>query len=182
MNKINDITLLLMQAENGTKQALNALIDEVYPELIKISAGIRRKQFNASESIDTIALVNETWIKLQRYGIKAKSRKHFYRMIAKMMRQILINNAKSKSLKKNSGQVITFVEHNSNNHCELQWIMQLDLLLNALEEQSQRLSDVFHLRYFLGMTEQETAQSLDVSERTIRRDWLMAKKIVKETI
>ena len=182
MDKINDITLLLQAAETGAKPALNALIDHVHPELIKISAGIRRKQFNVSQSLDTIALVNETWIKLERYGIKAKNRKHFYRMIAKMMRQILINNAKKKCAKKNASEMITFMDDISHNHTELQWLIQLDDLLNALEKQSQRLSDIFHLRYFLGLTEQETAESLALSERTIRREWLIAKKIVKETI
>jgi RNA polymerase sigma factor (TIGR02999 family) len=179
---MNDVTVLINQAEQGDKVALNNLIDLIYPELTKISAGIRRKQFSASNSIDTVALVNETWIKLQRYGIKAENRKHFYRIIAKMMRQILINSALNKRLKKNAAQLDTLQDEDSLIDSEVEWMIKLDEILVSIEKQSQRMSDVFHLRYFLGLTELETSKHLDLSPRTIRREWLIVKKIIKQVV
>ena len=103
-----EITILIFQASNGSASAMDDLIPLVYTDLKIIAAGIRHKQFNVSKTINTTSLVNEVWLKLHKYGIKADSRKHFFCIIAKAMRQILINSAKKKITQKRNAQLITF--------------------------------------------------------------------------
>ena len=175
------ITILLDKASSGDDQAIDQLIPIIYPELKLIASGIRRKYLNASNTLNTTALVNEAWIKLNKYGVKATSRKHFFCISAKAMRHILINSAQEKLSKKRNVKLQTLDDNSSMpSQDDAMWMVQLDKILHSLESSNPRLAEVFQLKYFLGFTEQETSEILETTDRTVRRDWIVVKKLIKE--
>ncbi|MFK8012414.1 MAG: ECF-type sigma factor [Marinicellaceae bacterium] len=175
-----EITLLIDKASGGNSSALNQLIPIIYPELKRIASGIKRKHFNVSKTLNTTALVNEAWIKLDKYGVKATNRKHFFCITAKAMRQIIMNSSTEKLTKKRHADLVTFDDFGINEEEDAQWMLQLNSILQSLESSNTRLAEVFQLKYFLGFTETEVADLLSITDRTVRRDWIVVKKIIKE--
>ena len=179
---IDSPTLLISQAATGDKAAMDALIVLVYPELKRISAGIRRKQFAVTQSYNTTALVNEAWLKINQAGVKAEDRKHFYCTMAKAMKQVLINHSIQQQAHKNQGIEVTLDGRHIIDSKQHEWLLELDKILDAIEKKSPRMMHVFQLKYFLGMNEAEITDILDISEKTIRRDWLSAKAVITQII
>lgn len=177
-----EITLLISQASGGSSDALNDLIPLVYDDLKMIAGGLRHKQFDVSKTINTTSLVNEAWLKLHKYGIKAESRKHFFCIISKAMRQILMNSAKQKITQKRNANMITFDEASLKSESEAHWMITLDEIISSIEESNQRMAQVFELKYFLGFSEDEICQALSISKRSVSRDWLSVKTIIKQVI
>lgn len=176
----NEITILIDKASDGDISAFDQLIPIIYPELKKIASGIKRKHFDVSNTLNTTALVNEAWLKLNKYGVKASNRKHFFCIAAKAMRQIIMNSAKQKFSKKREAVLVTIDNVELHDDNDVQWMLQLEVILKSLESSNSRLADVFQLKYFLGFTESEIADLLSVTDRTVRRDWLVVKKLIKE--
>lgn len=174
----SEVTALIDRAANGDKAALGQLAPLVYPDLKMIAAGIRRKHFGAS--LNTTALVNEAWIRLERHGVHVNNRKHFFCVAAQAMRQILVNAAASSKAAKRSGQPVTLRESAAGVEMRAEDLLLIDQVLDHLQQQRPRLCDVFQLRYFLGMTENEVADVLELTNRTVRRDWLVVKKVVSD--
>ncbi|MBL4659586.1 MAG: hypothetical protein JKY19_04465 [Alcanivoracaceae bacterium] len=177
-----EITLLISQASDGNKNALNDLIPLVYDDLKMIATGLRRKQFDVSKTINTTSLVNEAWLKLNKYGIKAENRKHFFCIISKAMRQILVNSAKQKLTHKRNANIVTFDESSLKSESEAQWMITLDEIINSIAESNQRMAQVFELKYFLGFSEEEICEILTISKRSVSRDWLSIKTIIKQVL
>lgn len=174
------ITRLLHQAADGDEQAINALIEVAYTDLKQIAAGVRRRHFDPSQTINTTALVNEAWLRLQKHGLKAESRKHFFCVAALAMQQILVNEAHRKqAAKRQSDEALT---PDSVHQDQASWMITLDEILVTLNEAQPRLAETFRLRYFLGMTETETAALLELNPRTVRRDWLTARTLISRVI
>lgn len=171
---------LIEQTKQGKPCDLDALIEASYPTLLKIAQGIRRQNFQATPTMDTVALVNETWLRFNQFGLCAEDEKHYYCLVAKMMRQLLSNHARKKNTQKR--QKIENNDPLSINSSEdsTDWLIQLEQIISKLEEKHSRMVHVFQLRYFLGMTEKEVAKLLDLNERTIRRDWFMAKAAIQQ--
>ena len=176
----HQITVLLDKASSGDDNAIDQLIPIIYPDLKRIASGIKRKHFDISNTLNTTALVNEAWLKLNKYGVKATSRKHFFCITAKAMRQIIMNSATEKLAKKRQAQLVTLEEYEIHDEDNAQWMLQLDSILKSLESSNKRFAEVFQLKYFLGFTESEIATLLSITDRTVRRDWLVVKKIIKE--
>jgi len=180
--KPNEITLLISQASQGDVGALDDLMPIIYPDLKRIASGIRHKQFVVSKTLNTTSLVNEAWLKLAKYGIKAESRKHFYCIVAQAMRQILVNAAKDKLyLKRNAEQMTLDASHLGTDSDALMMI-QIDEIVETIEETNKRLAEVFQLKYFLGFSEIEISETLNINVRTVRRDWFTVRKIIQEII
>lgn len=178
----NEITLLIGQASSGNNAAMDSLMPIIYPDLKRIASGIRHKQMVVSKTLNTTSLVNEAWLKLNKYGIKAESRKHFFCIVAKAMRQILVNSAREKLCLKRNAKQMTLDVSNLATDSDAQLMIQIDEIIESIEESHGRLAEVFQFKYFLGFSEIEIAQTLDVDVRTIRRDWLTVKKIIQEII
>ncbi len=177
-----EITLLIGKASSGDNGAMDSLMPLIYPDLKRIASGIRHKQMVVSKTLNTTSLVNEAWLKLNKYGIKAESRKHFFCIIAKAMRQILVNSAKEKLCLKRDAKKLTLDVSNLATESEAQFMLKLEEIIKSIEESHGRLAEVFQFKYFLGFSEVEIAETLDVNIRTIRRDWLTVKKIIQEII
>jgi len=179
-NSPHEVTLLISQAATGDNKALDALMPMIYSDLKLIASGIRHKQISVSSTLNTTSLVNEAWIKLQKWGVKAESRKHFFCITAQAMRQILINSATEKLSQKRNVKLVTFEDSGIESNNEAEWMILLDKILKPIEQKNPRMVQIFQLRYFLGFTEPEVAELLDVSISTVNRDWLIVKKIIKK--
>ena len=178
-----EITHLIMQARAGDQQAINQLTQHLYFELKQMAAQ-RRHSFRNNQTLNTTALVNETWLKLQSSDIAYADKAHFLSVAAVAMRQILLDEAKSKSSQKRKdlgnetyqdGQFVDPL------NAEAEWLLQLDLILNKLENHSPRLALVFNLKFFCGLTLSEIASHIQSSQKTAQRDWEQAKNIIANT-
>ena len=178
-----EVTLLFQKANAGEDQALNQLVDILYLELKQIATS-RRGSFQNNNTLNTTALVNETWLKLNNSDVKYNNKSHFLSIAAIAMRQILLDAAKSKQrLKRPNFVSMDTTDKNNLNSIEeeAEWLYQLDAILNKLEKHSPRGATVFNLKFFCGLTLQEVAECLNISSKTAHRDWESAKQIISNT-
>lgn len=174
-----DITRLLWRAKQGDAVANAELLPLVYQELKSIAARQRRRQGRPDQLLNTTAVVHEAWLRLQRGG-EYQNRHHFLAVAAMAMRQLLIDEARRQLMqKRGSGDAIQVtLDDNIAIHDQASWLVALDQALNQLGDYKQRLREVFQLRFFGGLTEEETAEILEISIPTVRRDWLKAKAML----
>jgi len=179
----NHLTQLFVLANQGEKQATDQLLDILYAELKQIATS-RRNSFKDNRTLNTTALVNETWLKLKKSEIKYNNKQHFLSLAAIAMRQILLDAAKSKNRLKTPNFVTmeqtSEIKPQSIEH-EAEWLYQLDLILVKLEKHSPRRAAVFNLKFFCGFTLNEIAEIFNLSLKTIHREWESAKYIIKTT-
>lgn len=175
--KPNNITILLNQVTKGDNIALNEILPIVYNELRKISSKYLRNEYR-KHTLQTTELVHEAYLKLIGSNqLSWESRYHFFRIAAKSMRQILVDYArKKKSLKRGEGKTqLPLEEANIIVGESEEQILNLNDALNKLEALGERSSKVVELRFFSGLSLEETAEVLDVSVATVKRDWKFAK-------
>ncbi len=174
-----EVTLLLSKIKEGDEAARERLIPIVYRELRRLASQYLRNEHRAP-TIQATALINEVYIRL--FGSAAvewESRKHFYGMAAQAMRHILIDHARSKFRlrAKNSGPTITVsldqaVTMAMDISSEL---LDLDEALSRLAKDEPRQEEIVELRFFAGLSEEEIAEILGISTRTVRREWNIAR-------
>jgi RNA polymerase sigma-70 factor, ECF subfamily len=174
------ITQLLLDWRAGDLTAYEELASLVYGELHLIA---RRQMSNErpGHTLQPSALVNEAFLRLIDYDqVNWQNRNHFFCLAAKMMREVLVNYAASRSAQKRGGKTPR-VALDETVICDPQATMALDDLL-ALDEALKRLSQedercakVVELMFFGGLTEKETADELGVSDRTVKREWRYAR-------
>lgn len=178
-----EVTLLFYRVNSGEKKALNELVDILYNELKRIATS-RRRSFQDNNTLNTTALVNETWLKLKSSDIKYDNKAHFLSIAAIAMRQILLDSVKKKQrLKRPDFVSISCPKKELHNSIEdeAEWLYQLDLILCKLEKHSPRKAAVFNLKFFCGFTLSEISDIHNLSIKTIHRDWESAKNIIKTT-
>jgi RNA polymerase sigma-70 factor, ECF subfamily len=171
------ITHLLLAWGQGDQAALDSLMPLVYSELRKVAASHLRGQ-RPGHTLQTTALVNEAYLRLiDASQIKWQDRAHFFAVAAHFMRRILVDFARSRNYQKRGGgaQQISLdealaiaPEHGAD-------LLALDEALTRLQTLNERQAQVVELRYFGGLSEEETAEALKVSVRTVRRDWNFAR-------
>lgn len=177
------VTRLLSDFENGDRAALEKLFPIVYDELRSV-AHRQRRSWNGDATLGTTALVHEAYLKLVDVNqIGARSRVHFLRVAAMAMRQILCNYARDQRAAKRGGAApkisldllgdvggfIVFSDEQSDT------LTELDDALQRLAEVDPRLAAVVECRFFGGLTIEDTAQALDISIATVKRDWALAR-------
>jgi RNA polymerase sigma factor (TIGR02999 family) len=172
-----DISGLLAAWGNGELAALNELIPLVYEDL----RGIARRHLNQrapGQTLQSGTLAHEAYLKLVRArGIRCEDRTHFFALCAQMIRRILVDHSRNKRyLKRGGGQVrIPLDEALLGTRAKGVQIAELDDALVALEQVDPRKSRVVELRFFGGLSVEEIAEVLEISEETVTRDWRMAK-------
>ncbi|MFK7885405.1 MAG: ECF-type sigma factor [Gammaproteobacteria bacterium] len=167
------ITQLLREASDGDAQASHALYQSVYVELRKI-ARAQRRRMRRQDTLNTTALINEAYLRLAGSDLGGyRDRTHFYATASKAMRQILVSYARRVTAAKRGGDQnpVTLTDIASVGDRTLDEVLAIDQVLGALESDNPRYCRVFECRVFGGMTIDETAQALDVSAATIKRDW-----------
>jgi RNA polymerase sigma factor (TIGR02999 family) len=176
----NEITFFLEEFSRGNKKALDNLLPLVYEELCKNAHNLRFRFYNL-DTLNTTAIVHETYLKLIRSGsVSFKSRAHFYFVAAKAMRQILVNASLRKRTLRKGGNEKTISLDVAGHDIQLSDQTSEELLvvneaLEKLENQNGRQARIVECRFFGGMSVEETASALDISPATVKRSWNTAR-------
>ena len=174
----SNVTALLEEFALGDPGALDRLFPLIYEELRRV-AHVQMYAERSGHTLNTTALVNEAYMKLVRHPphVQWQGRLHFFAVAARAMRQILVNHAKSRSRAKRGGDapVIALDEEMVVSEPRADELVALDDALKRLEDMDARQSRVVELRYFGGLTIEETALVLGVSAVTVKRDWTTAR-------
>jgi RNA polymerase sigma factor (TIGR02999 family) len=173
-----NVTALLEDLAGGDAGALDRLFPIVYQELHRVAhRQLYREQ--TGHTLNTTALVHEAYLKLVRHppDVEWQSRIHFFAVAARAMRQILVNYARARSRTKRGGDApqLSLDEVVIMPEARPEELVALDEALHRLEAMNERQSRVVECRYFGGLTIEETAQVLEVSVVTVKRDWATAR-------
>jgi RNA polymerase sigma-70 factor, ECF subfamily len=174
---IQDVSRLLSAWGNGEAGALDELIAIVHPELRRIA----RKHLagrGPAQTLESAALVNEAYLKLARAdAIHFDSRLQFFALCAQVIRHILVDHARNRRYAKRGGGAvqIPFDEAQFGGHTSGVEVLDLDRALSSLSKVDPRKARVVELRHFGGLSVEETAEVLQISPETAKRDWKMAK-------
>ena len=172
-----EVTGLLVELKAGNRSVEQRLIPLVYKELRRIAA-LRLRRELPNHSIDATALVHEAYLRLVRIEeINWQSRSHFFAVSATIMRRILVDHARARQARgrENRNQTISLNEALLPARQRPTEILALDEALDRLARLDQRQSKIVELRFFAGMSEEETGEALGISARTVKRDWRVAK-------
>lgn len=179
-----NVTILLKSISNGSRENYDKVFAMVYAELRNI-ANKHMKGEKPSHTLQPTALVNEAYLKLiGTQQIDWQNRSHFYAMCARVMRQILIDHARSKlASKRGDGAANLTLDEGLvavGQDRDLEQLLTLDAALDKLKALDERKAKVVELRYFAGLSLDETAEALDASKATIKRDWVFSKAMLEK--
>lgn len=185
MSSGGDVTQILDDLVDGDESAVKRLLPLVYDELRALAAGIFRMQ-RAGHTLQPTALVHEAYMKLVRSASGGRnSRQHFFDVAAKAMRQLLADYARRRRAAKRGGAVatITFVDAESPSSKEIDFDLDaFQEALSRLEALDPRQARIVELRFLAGLTIEETAEVVEVSPRTVRHDWRMARAFLQREL
>jgi RNA polymerase sigma-70 factor (ECF subfamily) len=180
-----DVTILLQRMRDGDNDAADHLIPMVLEELRELAQHYLRSE-RAGHTLQPTALVNEVYLRL--VGDQARTwqnRAHFIGVTASIMRRILIDQARRhRTAKRGGGEALVEIDAKRDGFLfeDPEEILALNDALDGLEKFSPRQRQVVELRYFGGLTLEETAEAMNVSIVTVRRDWLAARAWLKRQI
>ena len=172
-----EITNLLMAWSGGDQAALDRLAEHVYPELHRMARQYIRNE-RAGNSLQATALVHEVYLRLVDVTrVEWQQRAQFFAMAAQMMRRILVSAARARGSKKRGGGAlqVNFDETVVLSAAPDRSISAVDEALTAFAHLAPRQAKVVELRYFGGLNEEEIVTALNISPRTVRRDWEFGK-------
>ena len=171
------ITQLLVDWRDGDQEARNQLIGVVYEELRRVAhAHLRRER--PGHTLQTTALVNEAYLELvDQRRVDWQNRAHFFGVAAQLMRRILVEYARRRAALKRGGHAVCIsLDPNFSPASEQDIaVVALDDALKGLERLDPQQSQIVELRFFGGLTVEETAHVIGVSPRTVKREWRSAK-------
>jgi RNA polymerase sigma factor (TIGR02999 family) len=173
----DEISLLLEAYESGDREAFDRLVPLVYDELRRMAhRPLRRGPRGAT--LDTTGLVHEAYLKLAGSpGLRLNDRGHLMAVTARAMRQVVVSRARARLARKRGGGeiVVTFDDDRTGTTPAPEWLLDLDHALDRLRERDEQLARVFECRFFAGLGEGETAETLGVPLRTAQRAWMRAR-------
>ncbi|MBK7601085.1 MAG: sigma-70 family RNA polymerase sigma factor [Acidobacteria bacterium] len=180
-----DITQLLQDWSHGDSAALERLLPLVYDELHRQAARYLRKE-RQGHTLQTTALIHEAYLKLMgQTQVEWQNREHFFAIAATAMRRILVDHARERHREKRGGQAenlaIEAALQIASPEKSVDFIA-LDEALDRLAKLSTRQARVVELRYFSGLSNDETAEVLGVSTATVRNDWNIARAWLKQEL
>lgn len=173
----SEITLILQDWNNGDEAAKEQLLPFVYNELKRRARYLMSKE-RSNHTLQPTALVHEAFVKLtEQSGIDWQNRSHFYGFASRMMRQILVDHARHHTAAKRGAKPIHFslddvqipIEERADS------ILALDEVLERLEEFDEQQAKLVEMKFFGGLSNQEIAENLGISERTVGREWQAAR-------
>ncbi len=172
----DSITRLLLDLQAGREGAMESLLPLVYGELREMASRVMHAE-RPDHTLQPTALVHEAYLRLvDQRSASYESRMHFYAVAAQLMRRILVDHARRKnSAKRGGGRVVALVEGMDAAAESSEDIIRVDEALERLATIDPRQARVVELRFFAGLSNEETASVLEVSERTVKRDWAMAR-------
>lgn len=177
---MSDFNTLLERARHGDAAAVDALFAELYPALRRL-AHARLSRGGRHGTLDTTALVHECYLKLAGASLDVRNHGHFMAYASRAMRSIIVDYARHRLREKRGGDAA----HETLNTTLLdglpggdEQIVAVHEALEALAQRDARLAQVVEMRYFGGLSEQEIAASLGLTDRTVRRDWEKARLLL----
>jgi len=168
-----DITRLLRAATAGDAAAHDELIPLVYAELRAIARGQLSRE-RKDHTLNPTALVHEAYLRLARLdALEWQDRTHFYAVAARAMRNLLVDHALRRKTAKRGGGVpdVPLDDVGDLPGVDPEQVLTLDAALDALEKRNPRHARIVELRFFTGLTIEETAAALEISPATVKRDW-----------
>jgi RNA polymerase sigma-70 factor (ECF subfamily) len=178
LEKSPEITQMLREWSGGNRESLDALLPYIYAELHRQASRYLRRE-RADHTLQTTALINEAYLKLiDQRTVNWQNRAHFFGIAAQAMRRILVDYARGKHREKRGGigdnlpleaAALMVSEETSID------LVALDEALTRLAEIDERQARIVELKYFSGLTIEETAEVLRISHATVKTDWNMAK-------
>jgi RNA polymerase sigma-70 factor (ECF subfamily) len=172
-----DVTRLLSELRGGNRAAESELIELVYQPLRRLALRMLASE-NRDHSMQATALVHEVYLRLvQPASADLNDRTHFMAVAARVMRRILVDHARAhRAAKRGGNQVrVTLEESALIDPGRSEEVLAIDDCLTRLGELDSRQRDIVEMRFFAGLSEREIAQVLGTSERTVRREWSMAR-------
>ena len=183
-SQTHQVTELLAAWSNGDKEALDKLIPLIYDELRRLAREHMRRE-RVGHTLQTTALVNEAYLRLvEQRNAHWQNRAQFFAVAARLMRRILVDHARAHRRHKREGDankvsldeaVIVSQEQDTN-------VLELHEALERLEALNERMGRIVELRFFGGLSIEETAELLKVSPGTVMKDWTFAKAFLHEAI
>jgi len=173
----NDVTQLLVSWSNGNQQAADALMPLVYGELRRLAASYLRRE-RSDHTLQSTALVHEAFMRLvNQRDIQWKNRAHFYGIAAQMIRRILVDHARGhQAVKRGSGAMKLGLDDALEFSIPKELnLLRLDEALTQLAVLDERQSRVVELRFFTGLSIEETAEVMKISPATVKREWSSAR-------
>lgn len=178
------ISRLLRQHAGGDAEALEDLMPLVYEQLRQLA----RRQIAGNKrhhTLNTTALVHEAYLQLQRSSdVDWQGKGHFYAICSRTMRRIIVDYARRQSAQKRGGgkSDLTLEPHHAPLVNEAETWLALDRALDVLGSFNERLARTVECRFFAGLSEEETAEALSVSRRTVQRDWPRARAWLRKEL
>jgi len=180
MPKSQTITHLLEATGSGDAAATNQLYELTYEQLRGLAHRIRSG--NRAQTVNTTALVHEAYFKLLPGGAAAATdRVHFFRIAARAMRQVLIDAARRRATREQGALLIEQDTHASADRASAD-VLDLECALRELEAIQPRHAAIVECRFFAGLSVEETAAALGISEPTVKRDWRVARAWLAERL
>jgi RNA polymerase sigma factor (TIGR02999 family) len=177
----HEVTRLLRDWAGGNQRALTRLMELVYPELHRIAAQHLRHE-RQGHTLQPTALVSEAYLRLARRPDRQwQDRAHFFAVAARVVRSILVDHARARlSIKRGSGAMtVVLSDADASVPAPEVDLLDLDNALGALERLDPLQSKIVEMRYFAGLSIEETAKVLDMSPSTVKRDWIVAKTWIR---
>ena len=173
---VNEISTLLRAWSGGNQSALDGLTTIVHEELRRLAHYYMQRE-KSGHTLQTTALVNEAYIRLVDYKrMQWQDRAHFFAVAAQVMRRILVDHARSHNIKRGAGVPHVALDEVAVVSADrTEDLVALDDALNALARLDARKVQIIEMRFFGGLSVEETAEVLKVSAATVRRDWSIAK-------
>jgi RNA polymerase sigma-70 factor, ECF subfamily len=172
-NEMRDITGLLQCANQGDSQALESLIPLVYGELKRLAASYMRRERDQA-SMQTTALVHEAYLRMTGMPLaNCENRSHFYGIAARIMRQILVDQARARHAAKRTGEVL-MAEVPDVGSISGGRFLELNEAIDRLTAESPVKGQLIELRYFAGLTAEQSADALEMPVNTVRKELRLA--------
>jgi RNA polymerase sigma factor (TIGR02999 family) len=180
----DEVSQLLMDWRDGDRTALDRLIPLVHQELRRVARNYLRGE-RIDHTLQPTALVNEAYLRLINYrDMQWQNRAHFFAVAAQLMRRILVDHARGRKYAKRGGaeQKLSLSKADRISNKPDVDLVALDDALKTLAEMSEQQSQIVELRFFGGLTIEETAEVLEVSHATVERDWKVARAFLRREI
>ena len=178
MNTVHgqEVTKLLVLWRNGDAKALDSLMPLVYDELRRLARSYLQRE-RSEHTLQSTALVHEAYLRLVDQNVGWQNRAHFFGIAAQMMRRVLVDHARSRNSAKRGDGVcrVTLDEDIMGAGQRDVDIMALDHALSDLAKFDSQQSRIVELRFFAGLSIEDTSEVLNISPATVKRDWAMAK-------
>jgi RNA polymerase sigma-70 factor (ECF subfamily) len=170
------VTRLLKAMHAGDAQASQDLLPLVYAELHRLAKSYMRRE-RPDHTLQATALINEAYLRLAGEEIDWKNRAHFIGLSAQVMRRVLVDYARAHNAEQRGGglQRVEMQEELAVSPERLDQVQQIDHLLKKLEKENPRRARVVELRYFGGLTFEEIGSLLELTSRTVKADWALAR-------